>query len=95
MTLFGIEIRKPSFDEITAAVVMGIGLWIAVIGLARVSGHGLDVKEAGALLVMSVWGSVGARLGLGFDKGHRHLILNMGVSGLLLAVYQGAMVVTA
>ncbi len=95
MTLFGIQIRKPSFNEATAAVVMGIGLWIAVLGIARASGHGLDIHEAGALLLLAVWASVGARIGLGLDKGRRHLLANLGVSGMLLALYQGALTFAA
>lgn len=95
MTLFGIEIRKPTFNEATASVVMGIGLWMAVLGIARASGHGLDVQDAGALLVLAVWASVGARIGLGIDKSRRHLIANIGVSSLLLALYQGAITIVA
>ena len=40
MTFFGIELRKPSFNEITAATIMAVGLWVAVIGIAQVTGHG-------------------------------------------------------
>ena len=62
MTFFGIELRRPSFNEITAATVMAIGLWVAAVGVAHASGHGLEAGDAGALLVVSLWGCVGARL---------------------------------
>src|SRR4051812_45895153 len=32
MKLFGISLRKPTFNEITAATVMAVGLWVAFVG---------------------------------------------------------------
>jgi hypothetical protein len=90
MKLFGIELRKPSFNEITAATVLAVGLWIAVVGLARASGHTLLGQEAGALLVVAVWGCVAVRIGLAFDNGRRHIVANLAVSAVLLGLYQGA-----
>jgi hypothetical protein len=92
MTLFGIELRRPSFNEITAATVMAVGLWVAVIGLAKVTGNALQAGDAGAVLVVAVWGCLGARLGFGVGKGGRHLAAHVGVSALLLALYQGVLV---
>jgi hypothetical protein len=95
MIFFGIALRRPSFNEITAATVMAVGLWVAGIGLAHVSGHALQARDAGALLVVAVWGCVGTRLGLGVAQGGRHLAANIGVSAVLLALYQGALVLAA
>ena len=95
MTLFGIQLRKPSFNEVTAATVMAVGLWVAVIGFARASGHAMTATDAGALLVVSVWGCVGARLGVGIGKGGRHLAAHVGVNAVLLAIYQGALVLAS
>jgi hypothetical protein len=95
MTFFGIELRKPSFNEITAATVMATGLWVAALGIAHASGHALDGGDAGALLVVSLWGCVGARLGLRLGQGGRHLVANIAVSALLLGLYQGALVLAA
>jgi hypothetical protein len=53
MTVFGIALRRPTFNEITAAAVMGIGLWMAGLGIAHASGHGLEIRDAGALLLVS------------------------------------------
>ena len=50
MTIFGIELRRPSFNEVTAATVMAVGLWVAVIGLAQVTGHALQARDAGDML---------------------------------------------
>jgi len=91
MKLFGIELRRPSFNEITAATVLAVGLWIAVVGLARVSGHALLGPEAGALLVVAIWGCIAVRIGLALDKGRRHLVANIAISAVLLGVYQGAL----
>lgn len=95
MTLLGIELRRPSFNEITAATVMAMGLWLAGLGLAHASGHALQARDAGALLVVAVWGCVGTRIGLALGKGGRHLAANLGGSALLLGIYQGALVLTA
>ena len=95
MTFFGISLRKPSFNEVTAATVMAVGLWVAAVGIAHASGHGLDPIDAGALLVVSLWGCVGARLGLPLGQGGRHLAANIGVSALLLGLYQGAIALVA
>ena len=95
MTFFGIELRRPSFNEITAATVMAVGLWIGAVGLAHASGHALQAKDAGALLVVAVWGCVGSRLGLKVGQGGRHLAANLAVSAVLLTLYQGALVLAA
>ncbi len=90
MNVFGITLRKPSFNELTAATVMAIGLWLALLAVLRAFGQGLDIVDAGAALLVMVWGCVGVRLGLQIDQGTRHLIANVAVSALLLGVYQGA-----
>jgi hypothetical protein len=95
MTLFGIDLRKPSFNEVTAATVMAVGIWVGCIGLAQVLGQALDAKDAGALLVVAVWACIGTRFGLKVGRGGRHLAANLGVSALLLGLYQGALVLVA
>jgi len=95
MTFLGIQLRRPSFNELTAATVMAVGLWVAVVGLARASGHALQAHDAGAILVVAVWGCIGARLGFAIAKGGRHLAVHFGVSAVLLGIYQGALVLAA
>lgn len=90
MTLFGIDWRKPTFNEFTAATVMAVGLWTAAIGFAYAAGHALDTTEAGALLVMCVWGCIGTRLGLDMGRDSRHVAVHVGVSAVLLGLYQAA-----
>ena len=91
MKLLGIALRKPSFAEITAAAVMAIGAWIAIAGLAKASGHPLDSVDAGALLVVIAWATIGTRCGLRFDHGPRHVAAHVAVSAVLLGAYQGAL----
>jgi hypothetical protein len=95
MTLFGIELRKPSCNELTAAAVMAVGLWLAAVGLARASGHALEAGDAGALLVMSAWGCIGTRLGVRLDLGGRHFAAHVGVAAILLGLYQAAFTLAA
>ena len=39
MKLFGIPLRKPSFNEVTAATIMAVGLWLACLGGAVAFGQ--------------------------------------------------------
>lgn len=90
MKIIGIPLRKPSWGELTAASIMGVGLWVAAVGVL----HGLHVEldrgDAGALLLVMVWGCVSARIGIRIGEGQRHLAANALVSAALLALYQGA-----
>ena len=95
MTFFGISLRRPSFNEVTAATVMAVGLWLAVIGLAHVSGHALQARDAGAVLIVAIWGCIGVRVGFGVGQGGRHLAGHVGVSAALLGLYQGALVLAS
>ena len=95
MQLFGITLRKATFNEITAAAVMGTGLWLAGLGLAQASGHGLDIREAGAMLLVSAWACIAVRIGLGVDQGQRHLAVNIGIIAVLLGAYDSALAFVA
>ena len=88
MQLLGIDFRKPSFSELTSAAVLAAGCWLLLAGLARAGGMPLNAAEAGALLVVVTWGAFAARIGVGLDRGGRHLAVHVGICGLLLAGYQ-------
>lgn len=90
MKIIGIPLRKPSFDEVTAAVVMGSGLWLLLVGLAHATGLALERADAGALLVVVLWGALSARIGIHVGQGDRHLVANLAVSAVLLGAYQAA-----
>ncbi len=95
MTVFGIVLRKPTFDEITAATLLGIGLWMAGLGFAHASGQALDMRDAGALLLVSSWACIAVRIGLGVDQGSRHLAVNIAVIAVLLGLYDSAVALVA
>jgi hypothetical protein len=95
MRIFGIALCKPSSGELTASAVMAAGLWIAVAGLAKASGHPLDAGDAGALLIVIAWGAIGTRLGLRFDGSVRHVLAHVAVSALLLGLYEAALALAA
>lgn len=90
MHFLGIPLRKPSFNELTASAILAVGLWLACVGLLHASGHPLGRLDAGAALLISAWSCLGARVGIRLDQGSRHLAANLVVSGLLLALYEGA-----
>ncbi len=90
MKIIGIPLRAPRFNEITAAVIMGSGLWVLAVGLMRAAGVETGRADAGALLVVMLWGCVSARVGIRVGAGGRHLAANLLVTALLLGAYQGA-----
>ena len=90
MKILGIILRKPSFNEITAAVVMATGLFVAALGLMHALHMPIDQTEAGALLLVVLWGCISVRLGIRIDQGKQHMVANLMVSALLLGAYQGA-----
>ena len=90
MKIFGIQLRKPSFNEVTAATVMGIGLWLAFLGGAAALGQHLTKVDAGAALLVILWGCLSVRFGVHVGRGRAHLAANVGVTALILLLYQGA-----
>lgn len=90
MQIFGISLRRPSFSEITGAAVLATGLFVAALGLMHALHMPIDRIEAGALLLVVLWGCVSVRLGIRVDQGKQHMVVNLVVSALLLGVYQGA-----
>lgn len=95
MKILGIELSKPSFNEVTAAAIMAAGLWLACMALWRVVAHPMDRVEAGGALLVIFWACVGVRMGIRFDKGLRHVAANMLCAAVILAVYQGIMALWA
>jgi hypothetical protein len=87
MKILGIQLSKPSFNEVTAAAVMAAGLWLATVALFRVAEQPIDRMQAGAALLVIFWSCVGVRMGIRFDKGPRHIAANMLCAGVILAVY--------
>ena len=95
MTVFGIALRRPTFNEITAATIMGIGLWMTGLGIAHASGHALEMRDAGALLLVSSWACIAVRIGLGIDQSGRHLAANVAVIAVLLGLYDSVVAFAA
>jgi hypothetical protein len=89
MKFIGVPLRRPAFNEITAAVVMGSGLWVLAVGAMHAARVELARADAGALLIVMLWAAVSARLGIRIGQGGRHLAANLLVSALLLAAYEG------
>jgi hypothetical protein len=90
MKILGIQLRKPSFDEVTASAVMAAGLWLAYIALMKVGGQAFDAVQSGAVLLIIFWGCVCVRFGIHVGRGLQHLVLNIAFGGALLVLYQGA-----
>jgi hypothetical protein len=87
LTLFGIELRRPTWNEFTAVSVLAVGMWVLAVGLAFRFGAGLQAFDAGALLLVIEWGCVAARAGVRPDRGARHVVANVAVSALLVGAY--------
>lgn len=90
MKLIGVPLRRPDFNELTAAAVMGAGLWVLAVGLLRFTSLPLTKADAGALLLVMLWACMSARFGIRVGAGGRHLAANLAVSAALLALYEAA-----
>ncbi|MET0333681.1 MAG: hypothetical protein ABW190_05375 [Rhizobacter sp.] len=90
MKLIGVPLRRPGFNELTAAAVMGSGLWVLAVGLAHVARMDLSKADAGALLLVMLWACVSTRLGIRVNAGGRHLAANLVVSAAILGLYEVA-----
>jgi hypothetical protein len=95
MKILGVQLSKPSFNEVTASAVMAAGLWLAIVALWRVSEQPLDRIQAGAALLVIFWSCVGVRMGIRLDKGLRHVAVNVLCGGLILIVYNAVMALVA
>ena len=95
MKILGIELSKPSFNEVTASAVMAAGLWLACVALWRVSDQPMDRIEAGGALLIIFWGCVGVRMGIRLDRGLRHVAANLLCGGVILGVYQAIVSIVA
>ena len=90
MKLIGVPLRRPDFNEITAAAVLAAGLWVLAVGLAHVTRMDLTKGDAGALLLVMLWACMSTRMGIRVGAGGRHLVANVLGCGLLLAFYEFA-----
>ncbi|HET7792299.1 MAG TPA: hypothetical protein VFL64_02845 [Rhizobacter sp.] len=90
MQLLGIPLRKPAFNELTAATIMGAGLWVLAVGVMHGLQLDLGAMDAGALLVVLLWGCISVRVGIRVGQGQRHLVANLLVTAALLGAYQSA-----
>jgi len=88
MHLIGIPLRRPSHNELACSTAMAVGLWVAGVGLLHAAQVALSRADAGALLLVCLWGCVSARLGIHIDRGGRHLLANVAVNALLLGAYE-------
>jgi hypothetical protein len=95
MKLIGIPLRKPSFNEITASMVMGVGLWLTALGVMHAVPLPMNRADAGALLIVVLWGCLCVRLGIHVGRGSRHLLANIVVGAALLGLYQAAWALAA
>jgi hypothetical protein len=91
MKLLGVQLRKPTFNEVTASAVMALGLWMVYLGVAKSVGSVPDPITAGGMLVVIFWGCVCARFGIRIDRGLPHLVLNVLFGAVLLLAYQATM----
>jgi len=95
MKILGIQLRQPSFNEVTASAVMAAGLWLATVALFRVTEQPMDRFQAGAALLVIFWSCVGVRMGIRLDKGLRHVAVNVLCGALILMVYNAVMTLFA
>ena len=74
---------------------MGAGLWVLAVGLMHALGADLGKADAGALLLVLLWGCISVRVGIRVGQGQRHLVANLLVTAALLGAYEGAWALAA
>ena len=95
MKILGIQLTKPSFNEVTASAVMAAGLWLAIVAVFHVTEQPMDRFQAGAALLVIFWGCVGVRMGIRLDKGLRHIAVNLLCAAVILMIYNVLMTLFA
>jgi hypothetical protein len=90
MTLFGIALRRPTFAQFTSATVLGVGLWMLLLGVMARLGIETTAVEAGGALVVVAWSCIAVQLGIHVGQGLRHLLANLAVGSVLLLAWQAA-----
>lgn len=91
MKLLGIALRLPRYREFTAASIMAIGLWTALVSLAPALGDPLGMTEMAALLVVCWWSCVAVRCGIDLASGGwRHWMAHGSVAAVLLLANEAA-----
>ena len=88
MKILGVQLRKPSFNEVTASAVMASGLWLLYVAALRATDAVFEPINAGATLLVIFWGCVCVLLGIHVGRGLSHLSLNVCFGAALLGVYQ-------
>jgi hypothetical protein len=71
---------------------MGVGLWVAGVGLMKLLRLDLPPADAGAMLLVLLWACTSVRLGIHIEQGRRHLLVNLAVSAVLLGLYETVLV---
>lgn len=84
MTILGVELQRPTFGSLTAAVALGVLLWALLT--ASPVGSPTPVA-AGANLAAILFGCVSNAIGIDIKKGGRHLVLNIAGCTLVLVTY--------
>lgn len=85
MTIFGCELRRPSFSELTVATAAGVALWLTLVLLGFVT---LESTSADGMLVAIIWGCISNTLGINANKGWRPILLIVVGCVLVLLIYQ-------
>lgn len=84
MTLLGCELKRPSLNELTAAVAIGVALWLTLVLTGLVASTPVG---AGSNLVAIVFGCFSNACGISVTGGWRPLLLNISGCALVLVLF--------
>lgn len=85
MQFIGMELKRPSFKELTVAVAIGVALWAVFVSIGFTADS--TPVSVGATLAAVLWGCVSSAFGIKAHKGGRHLLFNIGGCVLILVLY--------
>ncbi len=86
MNFFGITLRRPSYAQLTSAVILAVGLWLLLLGVLRASGQAIGPLDAASALAVIAWSCVAVPLGIRIGDGARHLAANLAGAAMLLVL---------
>lgn len=76
MQILGIQLRKPTFVDMTVTMVVATFLLVAVLLVSGLVGYHPGTYAKAVILASLAWGVLGNLIGIRVAEGRWHLLLN-------------------
>ena len=75
MQLLGVNLRRPTFTDVTVMTVTATLLLVGVLALCAIAGHHPGTYTKEMFLASLAWGSLAHLLGIRLEVDWRHMVL--------------------